>query len=111
MNICSNCQRLLRPQGAAAADYPGTVGLAARGMCGTCYRKRSHLNPTPNPSPRKKAEPKPVVEKGPSGETRCVLVRVDLTPSTYRTLKSKGVNTSLVLSQLADKLALEVSRV
>lgn len=34
----------IRPEGTSAAEYPGTAHPAAKGMCGTCYKRQArHL--------------------------------------------------------------------
>ena len=35
----AGCGRRLRPHGAYAEAYPGTVKHGGRGLCGSCYRK------------------------------------------------------------------------
>lgn len=38
---CKDCRRPLRPNGAAAADYPGTLQHSGRGLCSTCSEART----------------------------------------------------------------------
>lgn len=89
------CHAILRQNKAKAADFPGTRVHQARGLCSTCYtRYRRNVIVKPAPVPDRVAN-----------DARCVLVRVDLTPSTYRTLKHFAVDIDLELSKLADKMA------
>lgn len=37
---CAGCGRPLRPNRSQAADYPGTVTEAIKGLCFACYRER-----------------------------------------------------------------------
>lgn len=35
---CIRCARPYRPFGTTAIDYPGTLSIGAKGMCGYCYK-------------------------------------------------------------------------
>lgn len=37
-SACLRCERAIRPRQSLAADYPGTVQSAGRGICANCYR-------------------------------------------------------------------------
>lgn len=47
---CQHCERPGRPHKASLADYPGTVAIYYRGLCGTCYGKYRHQYPAPEPT-------------------------------------------------------------
>lgn len=85
---CGSCARPMRPQRASEEDYPGTVLVAARGLCWACYRsgiKEPVFSPTEEPS---------------------VPVRTFLRPSVYRELMKhgqvRGKTVAELLSMLAD---------
>lgn len=47
MKPCRNCEHPIRPIGAKAADYPGTKGQQARGLCWACYRNPDRVLDAP----------------------------------------------------------------
>lgn len=42
LSACRRCERATRPRRTVLADYPGTVALAGRGLCKTCYERVRH---------------------------------------------------------------------
>lgn len=89
MTACTNCGRPMRPHGTSKETAPDTVVEMVKGTCASCYTRRGGPAPTP-------------VEV----DAACVLVRVDLRPSTYRAIaayaKEQHLEVGAVLSALAD---------
>lgn len=99
--VCGNCGRACRPVGVKKAEQPGTLALVALGLCTTCYNL-TRITPKPT---------KPTVAPEPDYETtRCVLVRVDLMPATYKALRVRGANIGALLSLLADTYVEDLNR-
>lgn len=99
---CLRCQRNMRPSGIRAHEAPGTVSTGARGYCSSCYqslRKSGDLNTLPHRVDREGSAP---VEQSSSA---CVLVRIDVTPATYKTLKRAKLNIGAELARYADLMA------
>ena len=91
---CVTCDRAVRKPGQKLVDHPGTIVIAALGKCATCYTKG-----------RKNSLPSPVqANKTDIGDIPCVLVRVDLTPNTYKALRKAGVDIANELSRAADRI-------
>lgn len=102
---CLKCQRNMRPTGIRSHEAPGTVSTGARGYCGSCY---SALLKSGDLSARQhrvnRADSPPVDQP----DTPCVLVRIDLTPSTYKTLRRAGLNIGAELAKYATLMALQL---
>lgn len=105
--LCEGCSRPMRPIGTKKGDYPkGVVRLMAKDRCATCYRRNRRDN----------LESHSIWSGDGSREQRdksaasspCVLVRVDLTPDTYKALRRANIDISGTLSNLADKVAAKV---
>jgi hypothetical protein len=79
----------MRGFGVRKEDAPGTVARATNTLCGTCYNRQGSARPADDQ------------------DSPCVLVRVDLRPSTYRAFathaRDAGTTIGVLLSQLADK--------
>lgn len=90
---CTECGRAVRPQGANPLEFPGTILIAAKGMCWACYRPRS-----------KGAES--VASVVDLSEEPVVPVRVLLRPSAFRQLLAhadkRDTTVGALLSLLAD---------
>lgn len=93
---CATCTKLMRPYKTRLVDHPGTVARASASICMSCYQAEAK---------RAKAA-REAAKKRVNLESRCVLVRVDLRPSTWRVFdveaKRRGVGIGDVLSDLAD---------
>lgn len=103
---CITCGRAMRPRTAKVAQYPGTAAMGARGLCNTCYMRERREDSGVREALRstmKVGSPAPV-------DAPAVLVRIDVTSDTYRTLKQAGLDAGLELSRYADRLAKAVKQ-
>lgn len=99
---CLKCKRTMRPNGTRANEAPGTVSTGARGYCSSCYqgmRRAGILGRLHNYVPEHE---RASVEQSNSA---CVLVRIDVTPATYKTLRRAKVNIGAELARYADLMA------
>lgn len=78
----------MRGFGVRKEDAPGTVARATNLLCGTCYNRQGSAKPAAD------------------ADTPCVLVRVDLRPSTYKVFAAHAreakVDIGVLLAQIAD---------
>lgn len=96
---CIECGRSGRPNRTSKADYPGTVLIVARGMCSACYSAHRKMFPSQHGASITTS----AVEHQPDiADIPCVLVRVDLTPATFKALRLRNVDISALLSKAAD---------
>jgi len=88
--ICTGCGKRMREHGVTRDQDPGTVPRGRGDTCQTCTKHRGPITPAP------------VVD-----DSACVLIRVNLRPSTYRTFalhgRELGVEVGELLSRLADR--------
>ena len=103
---CTTCGRAMRPRTTKVDQYPGTAAMGARGLCATCYMRERREDSGVRQALRSTitvGSPAPM-------DAPAVLVRIDVTSDTYRTLTKAGLNTALELSRYADRLAKAVKQ-
>lgn len=103
---CSTCGRARRPRTTKVAQYPGTVAMGAGSLCATCYMRNRREDSGVRQALRSSMR---VAEAKPA-DSPAVLVRIDVTTDTYRTLTQAGLDAGLELSRYADRLAKAVKQ-
>lgn len=95
---CVTCERPGRHARDRKEDHPGTVLLVARGRCSTCYDLFRGKSQKGISRSRVSATPPDI------SDIPCVLVRVELTPATYKALRAAKADISSLLSRAADHI-------
>ena len=102
LDTCPRCQRPMRPRGLPAHEAPGTVSTGSRGYCSSCYTALRKLDALDTRSHRiDRAGSAPVEQPN----SACVLVRIDVKPATYKTLRRAKLNIGAELARYADLMA------
>lgn len=101
LDTCPRCQRPMRPRGLPAHEAPGTVSTGSRGYCSSCYTALRKLDALDTRQRHDRVGAAPVKQSS----SACVLVRIDVSPATYKTLRRAKLDIGAELARYADLMA------